>query len=54
MKPVRRHAALSLTFGLALACGRVNASEFEYRMINLLSAVTIATADGSPLSGAWS
>lgn len=54
MKPMRRHAVLSLTLGLVLARGRVDANDVECRLINLLSAVTIATADGSPLSGAWS
>lgn len=51
-QPMARHAVCSLL--VSLACTRANAASLDGYWCSLVSAVTLATADGSPLSGAWS
>lgn len=51
----RRYAALGFMLALALASPRGPHDQFVHsHLVLLVSAITIATADGSPLSGCWS
>lgn len=50
----RRHETISMALELMLARGCSDSNAIECQVINLTSAVTLATADGSPISGAWS
>ena len=50
----RRHEVISLQLEVMLAAGCNDPRAIECQVINLTSAVTLATADGSPLSGCWS
>jgi len=53
---VRRHAEYALSLEIIFARGHtaVRADLVECLLINLTSAVVLATVDGAPLSGCWS
>lgn len=51
---MRRHAELATSLEVLLAQGRADADRVEMLLLGMQSAITLATVDGSPLTGAWS
>lgn len=51
---MRRHLELATSLELLIAQGRADADRVEILLINMTSAVVLATVDGAPLSGCWS
>lgn len=51
---IRRHLALGIQLEALLAAGCNDPRAIECQLLNLTSAVVLATADGAPLSGSWS
>jgi len=51
---MRRHVEFATSLELLIAQGRADADSVEILLLNMQSTITLATVDGSPLSGCWS